>query len=43
MIKGMGPIKVGKVREQFDFERLIREYYFWFAGRPVLLAREILY
>ncbi len=37
--KGIGPIKLGKVQEQFNFATLTVEYYVWFAGQPILIGK----
>lgn len=38
-LHGIGPVKVGKIHEQFNWSQVTIEYYFWFASEPILLAR----
>ncbi len=37
-LKGLGPIKLSPVCEQLDFDRMVIQYFVWFAGVPVLIG-----
>jgi hypothetical protein len=38
--KGVGPIKLGIVHRQYNFNLNLYEYYVWFASAPILIGRE---
>ncbi len=41
-LKGLGPIKLGPVEEQFNFNAQTVEIYVKFAGKLILIARNFL-